>query len=132
MAKSIIAAIFLGIITVFAALLLVQDRNDELQNVFEIDAVYDESRQVIVTFSDRSGKTSNAVLQVLGMDKPFQKMFEGSGFIQEISFPTVPKYGWKAHPVIVDIIHADFGHVQLKTEVRFAGEPSPPVIYGRP
>ena len=132
MIKSITAAVFLGIITVFAVLLLVQDRNDELENVFEIDAVYDESGHVIITFSDRSEKTGNAVLQVLGMDKPFQKVFNGSEFIQEISFPTVPKYGWKAHPVIIDITHADFGHVQLKTEVRFAGDPSPPVIYGRP
>ena len=124
--------ILLGIVTIFALLLLTGDRGDELQETFEIEAVYDKSGHVKISFSDKSKKTSTTVLQILGMEEPFQKTFPGSDFVEEVSFPNVPKHGWKAHPVVLDIMHAEFGRVQLKTEVHFTDEPVPPVIYSRP
>ena len=47
-------------------------------------------------------------------------------------FPTSPKYGWAIHPIVLEIDHEEFGHVQLKTEIHPYGEPVPPVIYSKP
>lgn len=124
--------ILLGMVTIFAILLLTGDRGDELQDIFEVEAIYDESGIVKVSFSDKSEKTSTAVLQILGMEESFQKTFSGNEFVEEVSFPDVPKYGWKTQPVVIDIEHAELGHVQVKTEIYSPGEPVPPVIYSRP
>lgn len=133
MAKRLGPPILLGAVTIFAILLLTgTGSDDELQGTFEVDAVYSESGYVEVSFTDRSQKTSSVVLQVLGMKEPFQKTFSGNGFVEAVPFPDPPKYGWKVHPVVLDIEHAEFGHVQLKTEIRSPGEPAPAVIYSRP
>lgn len=124
--------ILLGMVTIFAILLLTGDRNDELQDIFEVEATYDESGIVKITFSDKSEKTSTAVLQILGMEESFQKTFSRNEFVEEVPFPDVPKYGWKTQPVVIDVEHAELGHVQLKTEIYSPGEPVPPVIYSRP
>lgn len=123
--------ILLGIVTILAVVFLVNNTQD-FGNTFEIDATYDGSENVLITFSDKSEKTNYATLQILGMTEPFQKTFDGSSFVEEVTFHTVPKYGWKAHPIIVDIEHTELGHVQLKTEVHHIDEPAPQVIYGQP
>lgn len=132
MIRRLRAPILLGIVTIFALLLLTGDRDDELKGIFEVEAAYDDSGIVKITFSDKSEKTSSAVLQILGMEESFQKTFSGSEFVEEVPFPDVPKYGWKTQPVVIDIEHAKLGHVQLKTEIYSPGEPIPPVIYSRP
>ena len=47
-------------------------------------------------------------------------------------FPNEPKYGWEIHPIVIEIEHEDFGHIQLKTEIHLVDEPIPNVIYSRP
>ena len=133
MAKRLGPPILLGVITVLAILFLTGNGDDgKLQETFEVGAVYRESGHVEVSFQDRSQNTNSVVLQVLGMEEPFQKTLSGDEFVEAVPFPDPPKYGWKVHPVVLDIEHAEFGHVQLKTEVRSPGEPVPPVIYARP
>ncbi len=141
MVKKLGAPITLGIVTVLAILFLTGTGNDDkeiLKSTFSIEAVYfDENNDtndayIQITFKDNSKKTNAVVLEVLGMEKSFQKTFVNSEFVEIISFPTTPKYGWEIHPVTLLIDHEELGKVALKTEIRPYGEPSAPIIYGNP
>jgi len=135
MAKKIVPVISLGIITVLAIVFLTgggTDDKDILRQTFQIDAVYYDSGHVEISYFDKSGKTNSVVMEILGMDESFQKTFSGSEFIEIVPFPNLPKYTWRAHPVVLEIDHKELGHIQLKTEIHPLDEPVPPVIYSRP
>ncbi len=144
MAKKLGAPIALGVITILAILLITGNGNDDkeiLRTTFSIEAVYfDQNNSDIasgdayiqITFKDKSEKTNAVVLEVLGMEESFQKTFVNSEFVEIISFPTTPKYGWEIHPVTLQIDHEELGQVSLKTEIRPYGEPAAPIIYGNP
>jgi len=146
MAKKLGAPITLGVVTVLAILFLTGTGNDNkeiLKSTFSIEAVYfDESNNdnldgsdgyIQITFKDKSEKTNAVVLEVLGLEKSFQKTFvDSSEFVEIISFPTPPKYGWEIHPVTFLIDHEELGKVSLKTEIRPHGDPAAPIIYGNP
>jgi hypothetical protein len=135
MARKILPAISLGIITVFAIIFLSgggTDDNDLLRQTFQVDATYYDSSHVEVSFLDKSGKTDSVVMEILGMDESFQKSFSGSQFIEIVPFSDTPKYGWAIHPIVLEIEHSEFGHIQLKTEIHPFDQPIPPVIYSRP
>ncbi len=145
MAKKLGAVISLVVVTVLAILFLTGTGNGNkeiLKSTFSIEAVYfDESNNdnldsgdgyIQITFKDKSEKTNAVVLEVLGMEKSFQKTFVDSEFVEIISFPNTPKYGWKIHPVTLLIDHEELGKISLKTEIRPYGEPSAPIIYGNP
>ena len=144
MAKKLGAPIALGVITVLAILLITGNDNDDkeiLRTTFSIEAVYfDQNNSDIasgdayiqITFKDKSEKTNAVVLEVLGMEESFQKTFVNSEFVEIISFPTTPKYGWEIHPVTLQIDHDELGKVSLKTEISPYGEPPAQVIYGNP
>ena len=135
MARKILPVVSLGIITVFALVFLVgggTDDKDILRQTFQIDAVYYDSGYVEISYFDKSGKTNSVVMEILGMEESFQKTFSDSEFIEIVPFPNIPKYGWPIHPVVLEINHKEFGHIQLKTEIHPLGEPVPPVIYSRP
>jgi len=139
------AAIALVSVTALAILFLTGTGNDDkeiLKSTFSIEAVYfdasnsdnldDGDGYIQITFKDKSKKTNAVVLEVLGMEKSFQKTFVDSEFVEIILFPTTPKYGWEIHPVTLLIDHEELGKVSLKTEIRPYGEPSAPIIYGNP
>ncbi len=139
------AVIALVVVTVLAILFLTGTGNDNkeiLKSTFTIQAVYfdegnsnnldDGDGYIQITFKDKSEKTNAVVLEVLGMEKSFQKTFVDSEFVETISFPTTPKYGWEIHPVTLLIDHEELGRISLKTEIRPYGEPSAPIIYGNP
>ncbi len=145
MAKKLGPPIALGVITILAILLITGTGNDDkeiLKSTFSIEAVYfDENNNadnesgegyIQIIFKDKSEKTNAVVLEVLGMEESFQKTFVNSEFVEIISFPTTPKYGWEIHPVTLQIDHEELGKVSLKTEIRPYGEPSAPIIYGNP
>ena len=135
MARKILPVISLGIITVFAIVFLSgggTDDNDILSQTFQVDAVYYDSGNVEISFLDTSGKTDFVIMEILGMDESFQKSFPGSQFVETVSFPNSPKYGWAIHPIVLEIEHLEFGHIQLKTEIHPHDKPVPPVIYSRP
>ena len=139
------AVIALVVVTVLAILFLTGTGNDNkeiLKSTFTIQAVYfdegnsnnldDGDGYIQITFKDKSEKTNAVVLEVLGMEKSFQKTFVDSEFVEIISFPTTPKYGWEIHPVTLLIDHEELGRISLKTEIRPYGQPSAPIIYGNP
>ncbi len=135
MARKILPVVSLVIITVFALVFLIgggTDDKDILRQTFQIDAVYYDSGHVEISYFDKSGKTNFVVMEILGMEESFQKTFSDSEFIEIVPFPNIPKYGWPIHPVVLEIDHKEFGHIQLKTEIHPLDEPIPPVIYSRP
>ncbi|MBS1268809.1 MAG: hypothetical protein MAG458_01543 [Nitrosopumilus sp.] len=135
MAKKILPAISLGLITIFALVFLTggaTDDHKEFRQTFQIDATYYPTGNVEITFLDKSGKTTGVVMEILGMDDSFQKSYVGSEFIELVPFSQTPKYGWEIHPIVLEIDHLDFGHVQLKTEIHELDKPTPHVIYSQP
>ena len=135
MAKKLGPPIFLGVFTVLAIIFLTgggTDDKDEMRQTLQIEAVYYDSGHVEISYLDNSDQTDSVVLEILGMDDSFQKTFQGSEFIEIVPFPNVPKYGWVIHPIVMEVEHEEFGHVQLKTEIHSVGEPVPNTIYARP
>ena len=135
MARKLGVSISLGIITVLAIVFLMgggTDDKDVLRQTFHVDAVYYNSGHVEISYFDKSDKTNSVVMEILGMEKSYQKTFSGSKFIEIVPFPNLPKYGWAIHPVVLEIYHEELGHIQLKTEIHALDEPIPPVIYSRP
>ncbi len=134
MARKLGAPIFLVIITVLAIIFLAgggTDDKDILRQTFQVEAVYYDSGHVEISYFDKSDKTNSVVMEILGMEETFQKTFSDSEFIEIVPFPNEPKYGWPIHPVVLEIDHKEFGHIQLKTEIHSLDEPTPSVIYSR-
>ena len=132
MARKIVPAITLGLITVFAIIFLSgggTDDKDILRQTFQINAVYYDSGHVEISFLDKSGQTENVVMEILGMDETFQKSFLDPQFIEIVPFSDVPKYGWAIHPIVLEVEHEEFGHVQIKTEIHEMNTPIPNTIY---
>ena len=135
MARKLGVSISIGIITVLAIVFLMgggTDDKDVLRQTFHIDAVYYDSGHVEISYFDKSDKTISVVMEILGMEKSYQKTFSDSKFIEIVPFPNLPKYGWEIHPVVLEIYHEELGHIQLKTEIHALDEPIPTVIYSRP
>ena len=100
---------------------------------FKFDAVYlKDKNSVLITFVDETGKSSFAVLEILGMEKTFHKEFEltNSSFSQLVSLDNVPKYGWKTTPVTLEITYDEFNIIKMKTEIHDENQPSPMIIFG--
>ena len=132
MAKKLGAPIALGVLTIMALVFLTGGGTDDkeiLRQTLHVNAVYYESGHVEVSFFDKSEKTTSVVMEILGMEESFQKEFVGFEFIEIVPFPNVPKYGWEIHPVVLEVEHEEFGHVQIKTEIHLLDEPAPPIIY---
>ncbi|MEK0341250.1 MAG: hypothetical protein QQN40_04035 [Nitrosopumilus sp.] len=133
MARKLRIPISLGIITVLAIVFLMgggTDDKDILRQTFQIDAIYYDSGHVEISYFDKSGKTNSVVMEILGMEKSFQKTFSDSEFTEIVPFPNLLK--WERHPVVLEVYHEELGHIQLKTEIHALDEPVPPVIYSRP
>ena len=135
MAKKLGPPLVLGVFTILALVFLTggaTDDKDPLRENFKINAIYYDAGYVEVSYVDKSDKTNSVTLEILGMETSFQKTFTDSEFIEIIQFPNVPKYGWEIHPIVMEIEHEEFGHVQLKTEIHELNTPSPNTIYSNP
>ena len=135
MAKKLGPPIFLGVFTVLAIFFLTgggTDDKDEMRQTLQIEAVYYDSGHVEISYLDNLDQTDSVVLEILGMDDSFQKTFHDSEFIEIVPFLNVPKYGWAIHPIVMEVEHEEFGHVQLKTEIHAVDEPVPNTIYSTP
>ena len=135
MARKLGPPIFLGVFTIIAIIFLTggaSDDKDVYRETFLVEAIYYDTGHVEVSYLDKSDKTTNVVLEILGMGESFQKTYSDSEFIEIVPFPNLPKYGWEVHPVVLEIDHEEFGHIQLKTEIHSMGEPLPSVIYSTP
>lgn len=135
MAKKLGPPLVLGVFTILALVFLTggaTDDKDPLRENFKINAIYYDTGYVEVSYLDKSDKTNSVTLEILGMETSFQKTFSDSEFIEIIQFPNTPKYGWEIHPIIMEIEHDEFGHVQLKTEIHELNSPAPNTIYSTP
>ena len=135
MAKKLGPPLVLGVFTILALVFLTggaTDDKDPLRENFKINAIYYDTGYVEVSYLDKSDKTNSVTLEILGMETSFQKTFSDSKFIEIVQFPNVPKYGWEIHPIVMEIEHEEFGHVQLKTEIHELNDPSPNTIYSTP
>ncbi len=104
------------------------DKKQILQTI-QLDATYNETdKKIIIMYSDKSQKTQSVVLEVLGMEKSYQKKFTDSEFIAEIQLSSPPQYGWKTTPVTLVIMHDDFGKIGLKTEIYSEDQEKPRII----
>ena len=100
---------------------------------FTFDAVYMEDKNsILITFSDTTGKSSFAILEILGMETTYHKEFEivNSEFSKTIPIEKIPKYGWKTTPVTLEITY-DESTVYMKTEIHNEDQISPSVIFGK-
>ena len=135
MAKKLGPPLVLGVFTILALVFLTggaTDDKDPLRENFKINAIYYDTGYVEVSYLDKSDKTNSVVLEILGMETSFQKTFSDSEFIEIIQFPNTPKYGWEIHPIVMEIEHEEFGHVQLKTEIHELNSSTPNTIYSTP
>ena len=123
------------IATIFVSTVIILNpfsENNDFSN-FKFDAVYlKDNTSVLITFSDTNGKSSFAVLEILGMEDTFHEEFEiyDSKFTKLIQLDKIPKYGWKTTPVTLEITY-DESVVYMKTEIHNEDQISPIVIFGK-
>ena len=125
--------ILITIVAISIVILLNTISNDEFDfSPFKFDAVYlNDDNSVLITFSDETGKSSFAILEILGMETTFHKEFKitNSSFSQLVSLDTIPKYGWKTTPVILEITYDESYIVKMKTEIHDEDQIPPEIIF---
>ena len=125
--------ILITIVAISIVILINPISNDEFDfSHFKFDAVYlNDNNSVLITFSDETGKSSFAILEILGMEKTFHKEFKitNSSFSQLVSIDTIPKYGWKTTPVILEITYDESNTVKMKTEIHDEDQIPPEIIF---
>jgi hypothetical protein len=125
--------ILITIVAISIVILINPISNDEFDfSHFKFDAVYlNDDNSVLITFSDETGKSSFAILEILGMETTFHKEFKitNSSFSQLVSFDTIPKYGWKTTPVILEITYDESNTVKMKTEIHDEDQIPPEIIF---
>lgn len=95
------------------------------ENILYLDGTFHPDKKYVeITFSDKTQKTTKVVLEVLGMEKSFQKTFDGLSFTITVPFDKVPEYGWKVVPITLVVTHPDFGQVGVKTDIHDEGKSS--------
>jgi len=131
MNKKIIGVTFVVIIVILGFLMLTNFNSTDqkiLQQTFVISAVYFENDGFVeISFHDKSNKTKNVTLEILGMPASFHKEFVSSIFVEKVQLSSAPKYGWQSTPVTILVEHEEFGKIGIKTEIRPVGE-SPAII----
>lgn len=135
MAKKIISAVSIILVSILAVLFLIESFSIDRElysSTFVVDAIYlEEEGTVEISFLDNSGKTQSVVLEILGMAESFQKNYVGSEFTEKIPFSSVPQYGWKTNPVTFVVEHEEFGTIGIKTEIHVSDEPPTPIIFSQ-
>ena len=130
----IFLTILIAIVAVSIVIIIypISDNESDFSH-FKFDAVHLKDKNLIlITFVDETGKSSFAVLEILGMEKTFHKEFEltNSSFSQSVSLDNVPKYGWKTTPVTLEITYDEFNIIKMKTEIHDENQPSHMIIFG--
>lgn len=124
------AAVAAGVVAVLIAVWVATTPGGQVPDVFEIRATY-QNGLITVSFADTSGGTTGTAMEILGMAETLRRTYEGHAFEETIPFEGPPRYGWGAHPVILDIRHDALGDIRIKTEVRNAGEMPAPLLLER-
>ncbi len=107
-----------------------QDSIEGAKKALSVDAVYHPLEKfVVVTFNDKTGAEIPVNLEVLGLSQSYREVMPGPFFVTHVEFNSVPKYGWVVHPIVIDMVHPEFGNIQLKTEIYQTGDVKPRTIY---
>ena len=135
MNKKIIGVIF-GVVIIILGFFILNNFNatDQkiLEQTFVIDAVYFENDEFVeISFHDKSNKTKNVTLEILGMPESFHKEYDSSSFVEKIILTSAPKYGWQSIPVTLLVEHEEFGKIGIKTEIRPVGENHATIIFSK-
>ena len=135
MNKKIIGVIF-GVVIIILGFFMLTNFNTAdqkiLEQTFVISAVYFENDGFVeISFHDKSNKTKNVTLEILGMPTSFHKEFVSSTFVEKIQFLSTPKYGWQSIPVTILVEHDEFGKIGIKTEIRPVGENPAMIIFSK-
>ena len=124
--------ILIATIAVSLVILLNPSSEDESDfSHFTFNAVYiKDQNSIMITFSDATGKSSFAILEILGMETTYHKEFEivNSEFSKTVPIEKIPKYGWKTTPVTLEIMYDDT-IVKMKTEIHEEGNAPPEIIF---
>lgn len=135
MVRKIVAIFSLIAITALVGVFLYDSNSSEkiYEQTFRVDATYYPEQKIVkITFDDKSKNTNSVILEILGMDKSYQKTFHESSFTQIVDLMEPSSYGWKIHPITLLVDHKTLGKVAIKTEIHNQDQPIPPVIYGLP
>ncbi len=130
--KNLIIILILAVFVSMAILLNTTFENQDEFSQFSFDAIFLENeKSVLITFEDRSGKSSFAVLEILGMETTFHDEFEivDSKFSKSVPIEQLPKYGWKTTPVTLEITYEN-SLVKMKTEIHNEQELPSEIIFG--
>ena len=119
---SVITIIAFGIgISIFQSISVQQ----KYQDLLYLDGTfYPDKKLVEITFADKTQKTTSVVLEILGMEKSFQRTFDGHSFTITVPFDKEPQYGWKVVPITLVVTHPEFGKVGVKTDIHDVGKSS--------
>jgi hypothetical protein len=119
---SIATLIAFGIGISISQSVMVQKKYEE---VLYLDGTFHPDKKYVeITFSDKTQKTTKVVLEVLGMEKSFQRTLEGSSFTITVPFDKEPEFGWKVVPITLVVTHPDYGNVGVKTDIHDKGKSS--------
>jgi len=99
--------------------------HEKYQDLLYLDGTfYPEKKLVEITFADKTQKTTSVVMEILGMEKSFQRTFDGYSFTITVPFEEEPQYGWKVVPITLVVNHPEFGKVGVKTDIHDVGKSS--------
>ncbi len=129
--KIITIGIVIVLISLFASSFIQDPQEQQMfKEAFFVEGVYSINDKLItVTFTDSTDKTQSLTLEILGMRESFQKKFVNtSTFTIQVPFDNLPTYGWKVHPIVIDLYHEQLGHVGVKTEIHTDDEEIPPIL----
>ena len=103
-----------------------------LAQTFVISAVYFVNEEYVeISFQDKSNKTKQVTLEILGMPESFHRQYTSSTFVEKIQLLSIPKYGWQSIPVTFLVEHEEFGKIGIKTEIRPSEETPAKIIYSK-
>jgi len=135
MKKKVIISIFSAVVVVSTIIMFINFKSADheiLEQTFMIHAVYYENDGYAeISFHDKSNKTKNVTLEILGMSESFHKEFESTTFVEKIQFSSTPKYGWQSMPITLLVTHTEFGNIGIKTEIRHDGEIPAKIIFSK-
>ncbi len=135
MARKLIPIVLIVLVSVIGTLFFIEYNSIDrelLSETFIVDALYfEEEGYVEISFLDKSNKTKTVILEILGMSKSFQKIFDGSEFTERVPFSSTPAYGWKTNPVTFVVEHEELGRIGVKTEIHTINEPALPIIFSK-
>lgn len=132
MKRKIILAAVCTIVALGVGISFVQNAqiSSKYDSVFSVDATfYPEKKLVEIKFDDKTKMTRSVTLEILGMERSFQRVFETPGFAVAVPFDAVPQYGWRSMPVTFVVEHEEMGKIGIKIDIHNDGEPAGDVIF---